>query len=770
MPSDPRTFDVLDLARARGRVSLSLVLPLALSLVIGAGLLGGLVGGTRWLKAASVGLPDPSLVETVDQVRTTRIVGSDRTTLFATRTFDEDRDALGYSAFPRLLIEATVAVEDRTFWQNTGIDPKAILRAALANSDAGEIVQGGSTITQQLVKLLIGERELTLTRKAREALFAYRLSGEMDKRDILALYLNTVYYGQNAYGAAAAARRYFGKPIAALNDGQLTLLVGLPQSPTAHNPILNPENARARQEAVLTAMIRAGVVDLTRAQQILAEPWELDPQTPPPDRYPWLSTAVLDEAKAIFAAAGEEDPQRALATCGCTIVTTIDAALQERALELLRTQIAGLRSYNVHNAAAVAMDPRTGDVRLYLGSIDPDADKPRLRGAYDHAGAALRSPGSSWKPIVYLSAMERAGIHAATPLFDVPTDFGIGYRPQNAVLPSYKGMVTLRNALRDSRNIPAVRAMMAYASIEGMIEMAERLGITPGHLVRSRLGAAAAIGVEGVTVIEMARVYSTIAAMGQRPTPRFITQIVRSDGTVVYTAPRKVSGEPTLDPRLAFSMIDILRDNADPKKGWLAGKRANLKRPAFVKTGTGSDARDTYTVGGVPQLVTAVWYGNSDFTSMGIGSWGGPLVAWQSIMAEAIKTLPVEDWGVPAGMTAIDFCADDSYNGYGGTNLPITEGRHCPYGTATEWIRDEWVARVSDPRYIPVRFAGCSVSLRAELPAWQDDLYGGRGYIRTPLPASCVRVPEPVTDPLAPSSSPDPSTETPIDPSLSPQP
>ena len=768
MPSDPRTFDVLDLARVRGRIGLSLIVPIALSLVLGAGLLGGLVGGTRWLKAASVGLPDPSIVETIDQVRTTRIVGADRTTLFATRTFDEDRDTLAYDNFPRLFLDATVAVEDRTFWENTGIDPKAILRAALANSDAGEIVQGGSTITQQLVKLLIGERELTLARKAREALFAYRLSGKMDKRDILSLYLNTVYYGQNAYGAAAAAHRYFGKPIAALNDGQLTLLVGLPQSPTAHNPLLNPEDARRRQEAVLTAMIRAGVVDLPRAQQILAEPWEIDPQTPPPDRYPWLSTAVLDEAIAIFAAAGEEDPQRALATCGCTIVTTIDAALQERALELLRTQIATLRRpYNVHNAAAVAMDPRTGDVRLYLGSLDPDANTARLRGAYDHAGTALRSPGSSWKPIVYLSAMERAGIHAATPLFDVPTDFGAGYRPQNAVLPAYKGMVTLRNALRDSRNIPAVRAMMAYASIEGMIEMAERLGIEPGHLIRSRLGAAAAIGVEGVTVLEMARVYSTIAAMGQRPTPRFITQIVRSDGTAVYDAPREGDHRNTLDPRLAFSMVDILRDNADPKKGWLAGKRAHLKRPAFVKTGTGSDVRDTYAVGGVPQLVTAVWFGNSDFTSMGIGSWGGPLLAWQSIMAEAVKTLPVEDWGVPAGMTAIDFCADDRYNGYGGTGLPIAEDRHCPYGTATEWIRDEWVARVSTPRYVPVRFVGCSVSLRAELPAWQDDLARGRGYIRTPLPPSCARAPEPSVDP---TPSPDPSTAPIIDPSLSPQP
>jgi membrane peptidoglycan carboxypeptidase len=768
VPSDPRTFDVLDLARVRGRIGLSLIVPIALSLVLGAGLLGGLVGGTRWLKAASVGLPDPSIVETIDQVRTLRIVGADRTTLFATRTFDEDRDTLAYDNFPRLFLDATVAVEDRTFWENTGIDPKAILRAALANSDAGEIVQGGSTITQQLVKLLIGDRELTLTRKAREALFAYRLSGEMSKRDILALYLNSVYYGQNAYGAAAAARRYFGKPIAALNDGQLTLLVGLPQSPTEHNPLLNPEDARRRQEAVLTAMIRAGVVDLPRAQQILAEPWEIDPQTPPPDRYPWLSTAVLDEAIAIFAAAGEEDPQRALATCGCTIVTTIDAALQERSLELLRTQIATLRRpYNVHNAAAVAMDPRTGDVRLYLGSLDPGANTARLRGAYDHAGTALRSPGSSWKPIVYLSAMERAGIHAATPLFDVPTDFGAGYRPQNAVLPSYKGMVTLRNALRDSRNVPAVRAMMAYASIEGMIEMAERLGIEPGHLVRSRLGAAAAIGVEGVTVLEMARVYSTIAAAGQRPTPRFITQIVRSDGTAVYDAPREGDGRNTLDPRLAFSMIDMLRDNADPKKGWLAGKRANLKRPAFVKTGTGSDVRDTYAVGGVPQLVTAVWFGNSDFTSMGIGSWGGPLLAWQSIMAEAVKTLPVEDWGVPAGMTAIDFCADDRYNGYGGTGLPIAEDRHCPYGTATEWIRDEWVARVSTPRYVPVRFVGCSVSLRAELSAWQDDLARGRGYVRTPLPASCARAPEPSAD-LTPSL--DPSTAPIIDPSLPPQP
>ena len=763
MPHDPREFDFAAYGRLQARVRLSRILPLAVALLLAAGAIGGLIGGARWLRAAAVDLPDPSIIETIDQVRTSYIVASDSTTGITMRTFDEDRDAFIFAQFPRLLIQATVAVEDRTFWENKGFDPKAILRAAIANSEAGTIVQGGSTITQQLIKLLIGEQEMTLTRKAREALLAYRLSGEISKQEILSLYLNTVYYGQRAYGAAAAARRFFGKPLAELNRGQLTLLAGLPQSPSEHDPFRNPAAARARQEVVLTAMIRHGSIDISEAQAILAEPWELVPYEAPLDLYPWLSEQVWAEAERIFADLGHDDPARAIATCGCTIVTTIDAELQETSLKLLRQQIAKLREpYNVHNAAVVAMDPRSGDVRVYIGSLDPASDTRRVRGAYDHAGVALRSPGSSWKPFVYLSAMERAGIHAATPLFDVSTDFGQGYRPQNAVLPSYKGMVTLRNALRDSRNIPAVRAMMAFASIEGMIDMSTRLGIEPEHLVRSRLGASAAIGVEGVTVLEMARAYSSIANMGGRVTPRFISTITRSDGEVVYEAPETVRSEQVLDPRLAFSMIDILRDNADPKRGWLSGARADIDRPAIVKTGTGSDVRDTYTVGGVPSLVTAVWFGNSDFTPMGIGSWGGPLVAWQAIMERAVAATPVEDWAVPAGMTEVAFCADDRLNGYGGTNLPIAKGRYCPYGTATEWIRDEWLTKVAKPAYQPVRFAGCSVSLRAEMAAYQDDLSARRGLVRTPLPSTCVTDPNPSEDPSTPPA--DPSTSPMPDP------
>lgn len=632
-------------------------------------------------------LPDPRTIAETPFTLTSRIYARDGETVIGVRTFDEDRDPLPYAAFPEFIVQATVSTEDQSFWTNPGIDVMGIARAALTNVlESDGRPQGASTITQQLVKMLIGDGEVSARRKIREAVMAYRLTSTLSKEEIMAAYLNISFYGNGAYGASAAARRYFSKPITALTRAQITLLAGLPKSPTSIDPTINPDGARERQRVVVESLIRDEVITQSTGDAIMAAPWDLAPYTPPIDPYPWISEVVIAEAEA--AIGGREALQR----CGCKIITTIDAELQAKTVEIIKTKIAAFRkNQNINNAAAVVVDPATGEILTYVGSADPTVDTPGNRGAFDHAGAALRAPGSSWKPFVYLAAMERAGLSAASPLFDVSTEYGTTntpYRPQNAVEPRFKGVVTLRQALRDSRNIPAVRAMLQYATIGGMIDMSERLGIEPGRLIRSRLGGSAALGTEGVTVREMATAYSTIASLGVRHETRMLLRIERSDGTAIYEAPAS-SGKTVVDPRLAWSMVDILRDNTNPSAAWLTGRQANLKRPAFIKTGTESNVRDTYAAGGTPNLVTVVWYGNSNRSSMiGTGSISGPLVAWQAIMSAGLSIIerPKTDWTRPDGMHTVNVCADRTFNGTGGTNSLQGDGAACPFGYSTEWV------------------------------------------------------------------------------------
>ena len=705
----------------------------------GAAVVGYAVG--TWFGGVTENLPS------VDKIGQTLLAGSmhmyDRTgkTQLALR-YAEDRDYVAFAVIPRLAIDATVAIEDRTFWQNNGVDPKAILRAAYLNL-TGQSSQGASTITQQLVRSLLLSTEKTVERKVREAVLASDLTGVLSKEKILELYMNAIYYGNGAYGISAAARRYFSLPLSNLSLAQTALLAGLPQSPSTLDPFIDPLAARARMNEVLDAMVASGVITSTAATAATLAPWDLKPYTVPADKEPWFVDRTLEEATSILGST------QALQTCGCRIITTLDIGIQKIARTDLTTFIQknGIAA-GVNTGALVAQDPANGEVLAYVGSVDPANDTPKVKGGFDAAGLALRAPGSAWKPIDYLAAIEAGGLNAGSRVWDVPTTFAPGYTPQNAFL-NFNGPITLRGALRESRNIPAIRTMLAYGGTDAMLSMAQRLGITR-DFPADEVGPAMAIGSGGVTLKDMTEVYSTISNLGTKMPQHFILRIERLDGTPIWSAPTAATaGVSVVDPRYAFTLVDILKDNADKTKTWLTGPNADLGRPAFVKTGTDDDIRNVYAAGGIPQLTVGIWMGNADNSPMAFDfhSYTGPLVVWHTFLSHVIasRKIPTADWVVPSGMIQQTLCEDPAIYGGDGFGIMPQDG-WCPVnGTMKEWVipgfndSNAVIAKYGLPfgkiqvdpatgRAFPTRcgpnvgYSVYGVLAKAERPEWQSDL------------------------------------------------
>ncbi|MBN1399319.1 MAG: transglycosylase domain-containing protein, partial [Anaerolineae bacterium] len=385
---------------------------------------------------------------------------------------------LNLEQVPAALREAVIATEDASFYRNPGVDLRAIARALWLNLRSGQIVSGGSTITQQVARNLLLEperrAERSWGRKLHEALLAYHVTRVLSKDEILALYLNETYFGHMAYGVEAAARAYFDKPAAQLDLAECALLAGLPQAPSTYDPFADLEAAQARQRTVLGLMVRAGFIDLAQAEQAGAEPLQLRGSRLS-IQAPHACLLVRDQASQIL---GEDQVRRG----GLRIYTTLDLDLQRQAeahvarhLQALNQPQGGLPGHNVRNAAAVALDPHSGAVRTLVGS--PDYFDARIDGALN-AAYALRQPGSALKPLTYAAAFER-GYGPATIMLDVRSAFttreGTPYVPQNYDR-IYHGPVSLREALACSYNVVAVK-LLDRIGIDALPDMAHRVGI-----------------------------------------------------------------------------------------------------------------------------------------------------------------------------------------------------------------------------------------------------------------------------------------------------
>lgn len=642
---------------------------------------------------------------------------------------------LALDQVPLACRQATLATEDSRFYSHPGFDLIAIARAAWYNLRGDRAFSGASTLTQQVARNLFLSAEersaRTLRRKIREAWLAWRLEQRYSKDEILGLYLNTAYYGHYAVGIEAAAQAYFGMRASELDLAQCALLAGLPQYPAGYNPIENLEAARARQATVLRLMTEQGYISAAEAQEAAAERLAFA-STPFPIAAPHFVMWVQSQLETVM-------PPEMIRRGGLRVVTTLDLDWQRAAEDAVRRRLAQLRpctatpgaipgvtcdpkadpTRRAENAALVALDPRTGGVLAMVGS--PDYFNPAISGAVN-ATLSLRQPGSAIKPITYAAALDparaaRAGRPVFTPatvIADLRTVFltaeGEPYVPNNYDR-VYHGPVTLRAALANSYNIPAVKTLAAIG-IDALIEQANALGI-PWHgsgvggqasdsldatsdlpdatfhipASTSRYGLSLTLGGGEVRLLDLTAAYGAFANGGRRVAPYAIERIeslagewrmadgewpLRVANSGQQTAPsnsqQRTSDIPhstsdirdsTLDPRVAFLITDILSDNNARLPAFGPGNVLEIGRPAAVKTGTTTDWRDNWTVGYTPELVAGVWVGNADNTPMkdvsGI-SGAGPI--WRDFMLAVLRDVPPSAFPVPAGLVQVEICAD----------------------------------------------------------------------------------------------------------------
>ena len=513
------------------------------------------------------------------------------------------------------IFDATVAAEDATFWSNQGVDPIAIARGFLINI-SGIGSSGASTITQQTVRLLYPETigmERSYMRKIREAITAYRFTKHYTKEQILEMYLNNVYYGNRAYGIDAAAQAYFNKHPWDLTLAEAAMLAGLPQAPSLYDPVQNYELAKARQRYVLDQMVKEGMITEEEAEEAYAQP--LHPETRE-GRYnlaPHFVNFVKYYLEQRFGAA-------MLYQGGLTVRTTLDFGLQERAQQIVAEHIERLAPWDVNNGALVAMLPWSGEIVAMVGSADYYNDA--IDGQVNVA-VRERQPGSSIKPIAYLAAFEK-GWNPGTIILDYDTRWPTPgapepfYRPQNYT-GLYYGAVSVREALGNSLNIPAVKAL-DFAGIDNMIDLAHRMGIRtglrrgPGHY-----GLSIALGGGEVTLLEHTNAFATLANNGRYVPYTPILEVRDITGKTLFSLDRSqtlAQAKQVVKAEHVYQITDILSDNN--ARAMIFGTSTPLtlpelgNRPVAAKTGTTNDWKDGWTMGYTTDLVVGVWTGNTD--------------------------------------------------------------------------------------------------------------------------------------------------------------
>jgi 1A family penicillin-binding protein len=594
---------------------------------------------------------------------TTQILARDGTLLY--ELVDPQggrRTVVELDRIPKSLRDATIAVEDANFYDNPGVDIRGILRALLLNYQSQDVVSGGSTITQQLVRnvLLSSEQrtEISFDRKLREAILAYKVSRKYSKDQILAIYLNEVYYGNNAYGVEAAAQTYFGKHVAELNLAEATLIAGLPQSPTNLDPLTNIAGARARQQVTLGLMAKFGYLTEKEARDVYEQPLHFAPQHANliAPHFVFYIRNLLEQRY------GPEVMYRG----GLRVVTSLDLHWQAEAQRIVRERIATgsegsppLRERNATNASVVMLSPE-GQVLAMVGSLDYN-DKS-IDGEVNVA-LAPRQPGSALKPVVYAAALQR-GWTPATILWDQPVEYkmtdGSVYAPLNYDN-SWHGPQRLRMALANSLNIPAVKTM-DFVGVENFVEQAHAMGITTLNDT-SAYGLALVLGAGEVRLLDLTNTYNTIRNSGLRRDPVAIIKVTNSHGEVLESATaapgRQALGEH--GEQIAYLLTDILSDN--DARAYIFGRGNVMEladgRPAAVKTGTSNDWRDSWAVGFTPDVTVGVWVGNSDGSPMQeVAGVNGAGTIWRELMDRFQAGRPVQAFKEPPGVADETICAD----------------------------------------------------------------------------------------------------------------
>ena len=643
---------------ARGRARrfrrwVKVVLGATLFGMLAAGIGGGILVLVIWKR-----LPAPEALFNRRVIQSTKIYDRSGSVLLYEVHGEERRTVIAFADIPDVVKQATIAVEDANFYRHGGIDPRGVLRALITDIRRGELRQGGSTITQQLVKKSFFSDEQTLTRKFKEAILAIAIEARFPKDQILAAYLNQIPYGSNAYGIEAAAETYFGKHARELSAAEAALLAALPRAPSYYSPYgQHKDDLIARKNYVIGRMEELGYLGRDDAERARREAPKLLPATKN-IRAPHFVMYVRDYLIQRY---GEEEVEQG----GLTVTTTLDWEWQEEAERLVRENAErNEQLIKARNMALVAMDPKTGEIRAMVGSRD----------YFDIAGdgnfnvaTALRQPGSAFKPFVYAAAFQK-GYTPETILFDVPTEFnplcgpdgtprpGSRVNPDSCYHPqdydeTFRGPVTLRQALAQSLNVPSVK-LLYLVGTNAAIKTAEDLGIT-SLTTPERYGLSLVLGGAEVRLLEMVSAYGVFANDGVRNPPTAILNVTAPNGDVLEEkaeTPRLV-----LDQSVARTINDLLSDNN--ARIPVFQPRSSLYFPearVAAKTGTTQDYRDAWTIGYAPNVAVGVWAGNNDNSPIQQKGSGVMAAAptWHTFMEFALQKVEPQEFVPPEGGSA----------------------------------------------------------------------------------------------------------------------
>ncbi|MFH0937399.1 MAG: transglycosylase domain-containing protein [Candidatus Daviesbacteria bacterium] len=577
-------------------------------------------------------LPSPSRLMASERPLTTQIL--DRNGKLLYQMYEgRNRKLIELKALPSYLIQATIAAEDKYFYYHPGVDPVGIVRAVKMNlaSDSNQL-QGGSTITQQLVKNTLLTPDQTLTRKIKEIFLACWVERIYSKEEILQMYFNEAPYGGPAWGIEAAAEMYFGKSAKDLSLPESTFLAGLPASPTQFSPFgVHPEQGKIRQKNVLRRMVEDGYLSQKQADETFASPLAF--------KSPQISIKAPHFVMYVESILASKYGSRVVSQGGLKVITTLDLDIQEMAENIVASEIEKLANFKVSNGAAMVTDSKTGQILAMVGSKNY-FDK---NGGNFNVTLATRQPGSAIKPITYITAFKQ-GYTPGTILLDTPTSFplfdGKIYSPVNYD-GKFHGPVTIRTALGSSYNVPAVK-MLGIVGLPAMLTTAKEMGITTLNKPED-YGLSLTLGGGGVKLIDMMSVYGTLASNGVRHEPEAILEVIDSFGNILENH-QEIEGKRVITEEIAYLINNILVDNQARSPAFGVNSLLNIPNHIVAaKTGTSDDKRDNWTFGYTPDIAVGVWVGNNDNSPMDpqlTSGITGAAPIWNGIMTNLLSEKP----------------------------------------------------------------------------------------------------------------------------------
>jgi penicillin-binding protein 1A len=622
-------------------------------ILLGAGVLtlfvATLLGaGTLWaLTILPRSLPSVTALEKLEPLQGTKIY--DENDELVTELHVERRIFVPLERVPRSLQDAVIATEDRRFYYHWGVDPIGIARAVVQNYRRGRIVEGGSTITQQLAKVLFLTPDRSLERKLKEAVLALEIERRYPKNRILEMYLNQVYFGQGAYGVEAAARTYFGKSVSEVTTREAALLAGLPRAPSSYAPFEHPKAAKQRRQIVLRQMVEYGVLKEAEGHKLAASDLGLIP----PERRRTTGQYFLDFVQQTLEAKYGADM---VFKGGLSVYTTLNPTMQLAAEQSLRDGLKTLEGRSAKarpgehpEGAIVTIEPQTGYVRALVGGYD------FFRSEFNRAVQAKRQPGSAFKPFVYVAALE-AGFTAATRIDDGPVAYATGpggnaWKPENYDK-KFRGSTTLQQGIEESVNVVTVK-MQERVGVNRTIRVARRFGIQSPLTANLSL----ALGTSEVSLLELTSAYGALANQGSWVAPTAIRYVTDANGKLLEE--NVPQGREAVSPELAYVITHMLRGVVERGTGQAA---KSLDRPVAGKTGTTNDYSNAWFLGYTPKLVSGVWIGYDRPRSLGRDETGGRLAGpiWTAYMARIIGDSPKEDFPIPQRVAIVSVDRDPS--------------------------------------------------------------------------------------------------------------